>query len=233
MSRVNRSSGRCTCCRDKPCFSEHRRDRGGHCPHCLLGSNNWQACPWEYCSGDCNGMCRPEGPHREPGRAWAENEIHRQQRNQNYPLTDFDNPDMTLRGDRNAMAGAERRLMRHDARLEGYYQGHTPRVPLHHRVPRQNSPPEDYYGDIGFARDIPRSEPRDIIYPPGGRHHLSRDYNNLQDPNPGRFGFSRAQPRNIHQFGPENYRPSMPEFESDWDPWPEYERQMRGGREYD
>ncbi|KAK6352006.1 hypothetical protein TWF718_005155 [Orbilia javanica] len=172
-------------------------------------------------------MCRPEGPHREPGRAWAENDVHRSQRRQNFPMTDFDNPNMGHRNDQNAIASAERRLMRHDARLEGYYQGHTPRVPLNHRSPRQTTPPGDPYEGLGMSRDVPRSEPRNINYPPGGRHHLSRDYNNLQDPNPGRLGTPRAQPRNVHQFS-ENNRPSFPD--NDPNPWPGYERNLRGRR---
>ncbi|KAF3170690.1 hypothetical protein TWF106_009822 [Orbilia oligospora] len=231
MSNFNRSYGRCTCCRDNPCLSDFGRGHSGHCPHCIFWSNNRQPCPWDYCPGDCNGTCQPQGPRREPGRVWAANEIHRQQGNQNYPLTDFDDPDLTLCTDR---AGAERRrLMRFEATFEEFCQGETLTNPPHNPIRRQESPPPDYYRDLGFSRDVPRSEPREIIYPPGRRHHLSRDYNSLQDPNPGPFGVSYNEPRDVHRFDPENRRPSTSGFESDWDPWPEHQRQMRGERRYD
>ncbi|KAF3254457.1 hypothetical protein TWF192_003218 [Orbilia oligospora] len=131
-------------------------------------------------------------------------------------------------------AGAERRrLMRFEATFEEFCQGETLTNPPHNPIRRQESPPPDYYRDLGFSRDVPRSEPREIIYPPGRRHHLSRDYNSLQDPNPGPFGVSYNEPRDVHRFDPENRRPSTSGFESDWDPWPEHQRQMRGERRYD
>ncbi|KAK6510269.1 hypothetical protein TWF481_004986 [Arthrobotrys musiformis] len=232
MSRIDRSSARCTCCRNGRCFVEYRVDRGGHCPHCSFGSNTWQPCPHEFCNGDCNGMCLPEGPHREPGLAWAENQVHRAQRRGGWQMTDFDNPDLTRSSDRNALAGADRRLRARDARLSGFYEGRPPLSPRGQApVPRRDSPVEDFYGELGFSRDVPHSDPLNIEYPPGAAHHLSRGYNNLQDPNPSRYGASRAQPRNSLHWTSENYRPSVADLNRD--PWATYDNYGVFGRHED